>query len=193
MNLQQLLVNTLSRTYLLRVTSLNLKILVLFVSMMTIGVMSCKIRDVNNNVDSPYSERLIKVKVVTSFGNAVNDSLPVYYPSIVNHGEMIDGEGVQVLILGEAIDEGNVENALPIGSFAYIQDEVSKKYVLASRIVDGQSEYPDNFLDFSTKFPSIKKMIELYFNNFMGMGKTKFVKWEDEGYARGLIETHNED
>lgn len=100
-----------------------------------------------------------------------------------------DGDPLDVLIIGESQNSGTKMEVLPIGVLL-LKDggEEDSKLIAIPWDTELRVINATNFATFITEFNAAKQIIQEWFLNYKGLGKTELLGWKDEKFARTLIQ-----
>lgn len=99
-----------------------------------------------------------------------------------------DGDALDVLLISEAIEQGSLVEFLPIAALLLNDGgEIDTKIIGIPIDPDKQVIKVKNFQEFLIKYDAAKKIVEDWFLNYKGFGKTEFLGWKDDTYAREEI------
>lgn len=95
-----------------------------------------------------------------------------------------DGDPLDILLISESLITGSVVPVIPIGALL-LRDrgELDTKIIAIPAASSKQVMSPTDFLDFAIHYDAAKQIIESWFLNYKGPGKTELIRWEDENYA----------
>ena len=121
-------------------------------------------------------------------------ALPFNYgfiPSTINSmNATVTGHPLDVFILSESINTGNVVEILPLGLVTVRNAEKSVNRIIAvpynksQRTIDAE-----NFQDLQTKYPGVVSVIEEWILNTIPDRGASSVSWQDEVLASKMIES----
>lgn len=98
-----------------------------------------------------------------------------------------------MVIISDDLKVSSKIDVIPIGVIR-IDDEGRKiDYIISIPSDENKRTIPtDNFYEFTTVYSGAKWIIEQYFINYKGLGRVKLISWEDEKYAKRLLNTVEE-
>lgn len=100
-----------------------------------------------------------------------------------------DGDPVDVLLISEALPTGTVVRIHPIGTLLLVDDgETDTKIIAVPKDLSIRTFQATNYMDLSIQYQSVKRLVEDWFLNYKGPGRTESLGWRDEVYADKLIE-----
>jgi inorganic pyrophosphatase len=95
-----------------------------------------------------------------------------------------DGDALDILMIGEAVETGTVVAIQPIGVLLLKDDgELDTKLIAIPADSTKVVMQAYNFTEFSVQHSAAKKMIEDWFLNYKGPGEMELLGWRDEVYA----------
>ncbi len=100
-----------------------------------------------------------------------------------------DGDPLDVLVMSSAVPEGTVMEVEPIGMLELIDGgELDTKLIAvpidpAYKVMD-----VENFQDFLLRYDGARRIVETWFLQYKGVGKTELKAWKDEIAALEEIE-----
>lgn len=99
-----------------------------------------------------------------------------------------DGDALDVLIISESMPTGTVLEIIPIAVLKLIDNgELDYKIIAIPSIEEKRIIDIQNYNDFSTSFPEIKAIIELWFLNYNKTDEALIEGWGDEAMALNEI------
>lgn len=112
--------------------------------------------------------------------------IPSTYMNPVEGG---DGDALDILVIGEAVPTGSVIKAIPIGTLKLRDkgEEDTKIIAIPANEMQRTMKVTD-FQSFLLEYDAAKQIVEDWFLNYKGFGKTEFIGWEDESYVWKEIE-----
>lgn len=100
-----------------------------------------------------------------------------------------DGDPLDVLVLCEQLPTGSRIQVRPIGALLIRDDgEIDTKIIAVPSDSSLRVFDVDSYLDFALEYDAARSIIETWFLNYKGAGRTKLLRWEDEAYARREVE-----
>lgn len=100
-----------------------------------------------------------------------------------------DGDALDILVLSESLPTGTVTSVIPLGLLKLVDNgELDYKIIANISNEEQQVIKASNFEEFSTKYPNIKKIIELWFLNYNPDDPSVIEGWGDENEAISTIE-----
>ncbi|WP_116107767.1 inorganic diphosphatase [Lewinella sp. IMCC34191] len=95
-----------------------------------------------------------------------------------------DGDGLDVLVIGESVPTGTLLRVVPIGALM-LRDrgEIDTKIIAVAADPADRTLDVTTFLDFSLGNDAAKQIIETWFLNYKGPNVVELLRWEDEAYA----------
>ena len=113
-----------------------------------------------------------------------------YIPSTYSDPEKGgDGDALDVLVLSESLETGTIVEIIPIGVLKLIDDgEFDYKVIAIPSDSKTQIIKAKSFEEFSSKFPNIIEIIELWFLNYNKDDVANIEGWGDEKEAKKEIE-----
>ena len=105
-----------------------------------------------------------------------------------------DGDPLDVLVISESVPTGTLLTVRPIAALL-LRDrgEIDTKIIAVPTNERLQVFRAENYLDFALEHDAARSIIELWFLNYKGPGKTELLRWEDERYAWGDVEKWRSD
>jgi len=95
-----------------------------------------------------------------------------------------DGDALDVLVLGQAQPTGTILAIRPIATLNLIDDnEIDTKIIAVPVDTSLQIMKVDNFEDFLLRYNGAMRVIETWFTNYKGLGRTRLKNWENEHHA----------
>lgn len=95
-----------------------------------------------------------------------------------------DGDPLDVLVISESAATGSLIPVKPIGALLLKDDgETDTKIIAIPADERLQIVAAKDFLDFAINYDAARKIIEDWFLNYKGPGRTEMIRWEDEFYA----------
>lgn len=99
-----------------------------------------------------------------------------------------DGDALDILVIGETEATASVVEVLPIAALLLNDDDAIDTKIIAVPLDEGKRIIKaTNFQDFLITYDAAKQIIENWFLNYKGFGRTKLIGWEDEAYAQQEI------
>ena len=100
-----------------------------------------------------------------------------------------DGDPLDVLVLSPAQPTGSVISILPIGLLELMDEgELDTKIIAVPADPAQRSIQAANFQEFLLRYDGARRIVETWFLQYDGIGKTEFRKWDDELSAMAEIE-----
>lgn len=142
-----------------------------------------------NNATNSFENDLIdgQIRVIDFLPYPGNYGfVPSTYMNPVDGG---DGDALDILVIGEAVPSGTILKAIPIGTLK-LRDrgEVDTKIIAVPADETKRTMKVADFQTFLLQYDAAKQIIEDWFLNYKGFGKTEFIGWEDETYVWKEIE-----
>ena len=99
-----------------------------------------------------------------------------------------DGDALDVLLISKSIQTGTVLSVIPIGALI-LEDsgEIDTKIIAVPLEENMRIINVASFDEFTNDYKAVKEIIELWFLNYKGEGKVKFIKWIDDNNAQNEI------
>ena len=95
-----------------------------------------------------------------------------------------DGDALDILVIGETEATATVLEVLPIGALLLNDDdEIDTKIIAIPVDAEKRVIKATDFQDFLITYDAAKQIIENWFLNYKGFGRTKLIGWEDEVFA----------
>lgn len=99
-----------------------------------------------------------------------------------------DGDALDILVIGETEATASVLEVLPIAALLLNDDdEIDTKIIAVPLDEEKRIIKATNFQDFLITYDAAKQIIENWFLNYKGFGRTKLIGWENETYAQQEI------
>lgn len=100
-----------------------------------------------------------------------------------------DGDALDVLVIGEAVETGTSLPAIPIGALLLRdRDEIDTKLIAIPANPSQQVIKAEDFMSFALRYDAARRIIEDWFQNYKGAGRVEIIRWEDEKYAWSEVE-----
>ena len=100
-----------------------------------------------------------------------------------------DGDALDVLLIAEAVETGQVVEARPIATLLLSDNgEIDTKIIAVPIDSEKNLIKAQNFIEFMLEYDAAKRIIEEWFLNYKGLGSTELLGWEDENYAAKEID-----
>ena len=127
------------------------------------------------------------------------DRVIEYLPYLGNYGfipstlsdpdQRGDGDALDILVLSESLRTGTVTSVVPLGLLKLVDNgELDYKIIANISNEEQQVIKASTFEEFSTKYPNVKKIIELWFLNYNPDDPSVIEGWGDEKEAISTIE-----
>ena len=152
----------------------------LLAGMITLMTLGC------NKKKDTFSDRV--VHIITQSGEPFDNCHFVAAP--LTHGVMINGRGdsLDVMVIAKHI-EGNLMEVKPLGTFSIIVDTIRTNYILA---IPQKQAYQvmtiSSFDDFVIRNNAAKVLIDQYYSNCYGLGKSRVAQWQNTNFANRYID-----
>jgi len=157
-----------------------LKHLLFWICLMVI--FSCS-QNSNNGNSSNAAEDGVEVRIIRQMGQLPADTIQ-YLPLIGNLAEVKSSETQLFhLVLGKDMENGDNAKVKELSTLVYQHGKEIHKLRLSVPISGKYSSIKvDNFEELATKYGSVKWALESWYNHFAGLGKSKFLRWENLNY-----------
>lgn len=100
-----------------------------------------------------------------------------------------DGDALDILVISETLPTGAAIETIPIGALMLKdRDEIDTKIIAVPVDSSLRVIQATNFKDLLIDYNTAKYIIELWFLNYKGLGKTDLIGWRDERAAMDEIE-----
>lgn len=148
----------------------------------------------NRKIEYDYAEKRFQVDVIDGKDRVIN-FLPYpgnygFIPSThMDEDQGGDGDALDILVISESVATGDTIAVIPIGALMLNDGgEIDTKIIAvpadpAKRVMD-----VTDFETFSVKYSMAKNIIENWFLNYKGLGKTELIGWRNGSFALKEIE-----
>ena len=147
----------------------------------------------NRKVEYDYANKRFQIDVIDGEERVI-DFLPYpgnygFIPSTLMDEESGgDGDALDILVISESLKTGDTISVIPIATLMLNDGgEIDTKIIAvpsdpAKRVMD-----VTDFETFSVKYSMAKNIIENWFLNYKGIGKTEMIGWRNGTYALSEI------
>lgn len=95
-----------------------------------------------------------------------------------------DGDALDVLLIGPALETGRVVQAQPIATLLLSDSgEIDTKLIAIPVDESMRAMKVNNFQEFLIEYDAAKRIVEEWFTHYKGHGVVQFLGWEDDKYA----------
>ncbi len=99
-----------------------------------------------------------------------------------------DGDALDVLLIAEHLPTGAIVEARPIAALRLSDaGEIDTKIIAIPVNPDQQLISAGNFVEFMLEYDAARLILEEWFLNYKGLGRTELLGWENETYALNEI------
>jgi inorganic pyrophosphatase len=100
-----------------------------------------------------------------------------------------EGKFLQVLILGEKQESGTLQEITPLAVLLLEEaGELEYKIIAVPAKPSERLLSATDYIEFSSKYPSVKRILELWFLNYDPTNKAKIMGWKDDRFAEELVQ-----
>jgi inorganic pyrophosphatase len=100
-----------------------------------------------------------------------------------------EGKYLQVLILGEKQETSTLQEITPLGVLLLEEaGELEYKIIAVPAKPSQRLIAATDYNEFTEKYPSVKRIIELWFLNYIPTNNSKIMGWKDERFAEELVQ-----
>jgi len=143
----------------------------------------------NRKIEYDYTNKRFQIDVIDGEERVI-DFLPYpgnygFIPStLMDEEKGGDGDALDILVISESLGTGDTISVLPIGTLMLNDGgEIDTKIIAvpsdpAKRVMD-----VTDFETFSVKYSMAKNIIENWFLNYKGLGKTEMIGWRNGTFA----------
>lgn len=99
-----------------------------------------------------------------------------------------DGDALDILVIAEHLETGTVVVVKPIATLLLSDDDELDTKIIAVPVDSSlQIISANDYMDFMTRYYGAANIIQNWFLNYKGQGKTTLIGWQDEQFARAEI------
>ena len=143
----------------------------------------------NRKIEYNYENKRFQIDVIDGKERVI-DFLPYpgnygFIPStLMDEDRGGDGDALDILVIAESVETGDTISVIPIGALMLKDGEAIDTKIIAvpfdpaKRVMDAT-----DFETFAVKYSSAKNIIENWFLNYKGLGKTEMVGWRNGTFA----------
>jgi uncharacterized FAD-dependent dehydrogenase len=155
-----------------------MRIILLCFTVLTL--LSCKENE--NRQMGPVAE------VVSQSGDYFQNS--PFLPAPLTHGILVNEaqDTLNIMVLSVHTDITMIE-IIPLGAFKILEDTLATQYILSYPYDTSYTSMPRmSYTDFVVKYNAAKVLIDNYFSNYKGLGKTRVIDWQNTHMAQKILD-----
>lgn len=147
----------------------------------------------NRKIEYNYSNKRFQIDVIDGKERVI-DFLPYpgnygFIPStLMDEDKGGDGDALDILVISESINTGDTISVLPIGTLMLNDGgEIDTKIIAVPSDPLRRVMHVTDYETFAVKYSTAKNIIENWFLNYKGLGKTELIGWRNGTYALSEI------
>lgn len=106
--------------------------------------------------------------------------------TILSKSDGGDGDPLDVLLLGPAVDRGSVQKVKIIGVLRLLDGGEQDDKLIAVAPTSNWSKI-DDIDDLDTHYPGVKTIVATFFEQYKGNGEMKLIGWADKAQALNIL------